>query len=572
VLATLSWVVFSPGWSVPALGRAAEQQLGRTFSAAGGARLDFSPLSIRIEQPTLAGISETSDRLLTAGSLVIPVTLGQLVSRSPDLSNVSLHNAEIALLIDERGQASWDFPDAKLAQEMSITLEQVSFRYFDARNGQALKLSNVDGLMRIAADGGVSFRGSAVINSQVTRIDLSLKSLPRVNADGSPLELAIESNAASANFSGRLATAKVLSLAGPLSLSSPEPHVMARWAGLPLAEGQKLPGPLMVDGALDSAGRAYAIRNAAVSFGQFRAGGDVVADLRGERPRLQADLQAEAVWLDALVPSAGAEPGDWGRAILPLSLLRAMDAELSILARGVAYKDFQANTSRFAVMVKDGKLDASGASRLANGGTASFTTQVDSVVLPPAGSFTLKAENAELQPLLAALTGIGALTGTGNLTLQLSAQGQTQEQLVGTLQGTGSLELSGGQVSGTDLGGVVSAVRERILDGWQAAPGATPIQSLTASVNLADGLATIETAQLATPALQMSLSGTVDLLRRALDIKAELLPPDTAPLPVPVIVQGNWAAPRIYPDIPDILNNPEGGFARLRPIESLPAN
>jgi uncharacterized protein involved in outer membrane biogenesis len=572
VMATLGWVVFSPGWSVPALGKAAEQQLGRAFSAPGGANLDFSPLSIRIEQPTLAGISETSDSLLSAGSLVIPVTLGQLISRKPDLSNVSLRNAEIALLIDERGQASWDFPEARPAQALSIALEQVSFRYFDARNGQALRLSNVDGLMRIAADGGVSFRGSAVINSQVTRIDLSLKSLPRVNADGSPLELAIDSNAASANFSGRLATAKVLSLAGPLSLTSPAPDVIARWAGLPLAEGLKLPGPLNLSGALDSAGRAYAIRNAAVTFGQFRAGGDVVADLRGERPRLQANLEAETIWLDTLVPSAGAEPGAWGRAILPLPVLRAMDAEVSILARGLAYNGFQAGASRVAAVVKDGKLEASGASRLANGGTASFTAQVDSVVLPPAGAFSLKTENADLAPILGALTGITALTGTGNLTLQLSAQGQTQEQLAGTLQGTGSLALSGGQLSGPDLGGVVGAVRERILDGWKAVPGATPIQSLTASVKLADGLATIETAQLTTPALQMSLSGTVDLLRRALDVKAELLPPETAPLPVPVIVQGNWAAPRIYPDIPDILNNPEGGFARLRPIESLPAN
>ncbi len=570
VMLTLGWVVFSPGWAVPALGKAAEQQLGRAFSAAGGAHLDFSPLSIRIEQPTLAGISERSDRLLSAGSLVIPVTLGQLVSRRPDLSNVSLRNAEFALLIDERGQASWDFPEASSGQAMNIALEQVSFRYFDARNGQALRLSNVDGVLRIAANGGVSFKGSAVINSHVTRIDLDLKSLPRVNADGSPLELAVESNAASASFSGRLATAKVLSLAGPVSLTSREPDIMARWAGIPLAEGMKLPGPLNLDGALDSAGRAYAIRNAALTFGQFRAGGDVVADLRGERPRLQASLQAETVWLDTLVPSAGAEPGAWGRAILPLQVLKGIDAEVSVLARGVAYGGFQAGASRFAAAVKDGKLDASGASRLATGGTASFTAQVDSVVLPPAGTFSLKAENADLEPLIGALTGVKALAGTGNVTLQLSAQGQTQEQLVGTLQGTGSLTLSGGRLAGTDLGGVVSAVRERILDGWSAVPGGTPIESLTASVNLADGLATIESAQLATPGLQMSLTGTVDLLRRALDIKAVL--PETAPLPVPVVIQGNWAAPRIYPDIPDILNNPEGGFARLRPIESLPAN
>ena len=572
VMLTLGWVVFSPGWAVPALGRAAEHQLGRAFSAPGGARLDFSPLSIRIEQPTLAGVSETSDRLLTAGTLVIPMTLGQLVSRRPDLSNVSLRNAEFALLIDERGQASWDFPEARSGLAMNIALEQVSFRYFDARNGQALNLSNVDGVVRIAADGGVIFKGSAVINSQVTRIDLDLKSLPRINADGSPLELAVESNAASASFSGRLATAKVLSLAGPVSLTSREPAIMARWAGLPLAEGINLPGPLILNGALDSAGRAYAIRNATVTFGQFRAGGDVVADLRGERPRLQANLEAGKLWLDALVPAAGAEPETWGRAILPLQVLRGMDAEVSILARSSAYAGFEAGPSRFAAMVKDGKLEASGAARLANDGTVSFTALVDSVVLPPAGAFNLKAENADLEPLIGALTGVKALAGTGNLTLQLSAQGQTQEQLVGTLQGTGSLALGKGQLSGTDLGGVVSAVRERILDGWNAVPGGTPIESLTASVNIGDGLATIESGQLLTPGLQMSLTGTVDLLRRALDVKAELLPPETAPLPVPVVIQGNWAAPRIYPDIPDILNNPEGGFARLRPVETPPGN
>jgi AsmA protein len=103
-------------------------------------------------------------------------------------------------------------------------------------------------------------------------------------------------------------------------------------------------------------------------------------------------------------------------------------------------------------------------------------------------------------------------------------------------------------------------------------PGGTPVDSLSATASLADGLATLGVSELATPGLRMSLSGTVDLLRRALDLKAELLPPETAPLPVPVIVQGNWAAPRIYPDIPDILNNPEGGFARLRSDKIPPGN
>lgn len=572
VLAAMSWVLLSPGWAAGTLARAAEVQLGRAFFSKGGIHLDLSPLSIQVEQPVLAGLTETGDRLLTARTLVIPVTLGQLITRKPSLSAVSLIDADIALLVDERGEASWDFPEAQPGQAMSITLEQARFRYFDARNGQALTLSNVDGMMQIEANGGLSFKGSAIINSQVVRIDLSLKSVVRVNADGSPLELVIESPAASASFSGRLATARILSLAGPVSIASRDPSIMARWAGIELSEGMKLPGPLNLDGALDSAGRAYAIRNAAVTFGQFRAVGDVVADLRGERPKLQVNLEAGTVWLDALVPSSGAGPGDWGRTSLPLQVLRSIDAEVSIRARVAAYGGFQAGPARFAAALKDGKLEASGASRLTNGGTASFTAGIDSVVLPPAGSFTLKAENADLGALIGALTGLRALSGAGNLALELGAQGQTQEQLVSTLQGTASLSLSNGQLSGADVSGIVGAVRQRILDGWAAMPGSTPLKTLNASVTLADGLATIVSAQVGTPALLLSLSGTVDLLRRAVDVKAELLPPETAPLPVPVVIQGNWRAPRIYPDIPDILNNPEGGFARLRPFETPPGN
>ncbi|WP_395662785.1 AsmA-like C-terminal region-containing protein [Aestuariivirga sp.] len=571
-VATVVWVVLSPGWVVPALGRIAEQQLGRAFSSTGRAHLDFSPLSLRIEQPVLAGLTEASAGLLSGGTLVIPVSFGQILSRKPDLTRISLSESEFALLIDERGQASWDFPEAAAGQELAITLKQASFRYFDARNGQALTLSNVDGLMRITPEGGVTFTGTAVIKSQVAHIDLELRSLPRVNAGGSPLEVVIESGAASVSFSGRLSTGKVLNLAGPLSLSTRETATLARWAGIPLAEGTSLPEPLNLDGALDSAGRAFAIRNAAVTLGQFRAAGDVVADLRGERPKLQANLQAETLWLDALLPSAGAGPEAWGRAVFPVQALRAMDAELSIIARTVAFNGFTGGVTRFAATVTDGKIESSGAARLDTGGTASFRVQVDSAVLPPSGIVGITAENAGLGPLIGALTGVTALSGTGNLNLELSAQGQTQEELVSTLKGAASLSLNGGQLAGSDIGGTIAAVRERILDGWTTVPGGTPVDSLSATASLADGLATLGASELATPGLRMSLSGTVDLLRRALDLKAELLPPETAPLPVPVIVQGNWAAPRIYPDIPDILNNPEGGFARLRSDKIPPGN
>jgi uncharacterized protein involved in outer membrane biogenesis len=564
VVATIGWVVLAPRWAVAVLDGMAEQQLGRHVSATGSTYLDLSPLSIRIEGPSLSGAAEHADNLLTAGSMIIPVSFGELASRRPSLANVTLRDAEFALLINERGEASWDFPDARPEGSLGFTLEQASFRYFDARNGQALTLSNVDGRMQLPAEGGVTFKGTAVINSRVARIEFSVKSLPRINEDGSPIELAIDTDILSASFSGRLSTRKVLSLAGPLSLSGRDSANVARWAGIALDEGLTLPGPLNFDGALDSAGRAFAIRNAAVTLGQFRAAGDVVADLRGTRPKLQANLQAETVWLDALVPAAGAEAGSWGRASLPLGPLRMFDAEMSILSRTASYGGLETGPSRFAAEVKDGKLTASGALRLASGGTASFSTGIDAAALPPAGSLSLTAENADVASLLGALTGLRALSGTGTLALDLTAKGNTQEELVGTLKGTASISLADGQLAGPDIAGMLGALRARILDGWTGVTGATPLAQVEASATLEDGVATLTSARLAMPSYQIALSGTADLLRRALDLRADFTPPEAAPLPVPVIIRGNWALPRIYPDIPDILNNPEGGFARLR--------
>ena len=388
-----------------------------------------------------------------------------------------------------------------------------------------------------------------------------------------PLEIAIESRAASASFSGRLATAKVLSLAGPLSITSPDPSVMARWAGIALSEGTKLPGPLNLDGSLDSAGRAYAIRNAALTLGQFRAAGDVVADLRGERPKLQANLEADTVWLDALLPLAGAEPGGWGRAVLPLPAPASIDAELSILSRAAAYGGLR--SWRLAFRCDAQGREARGLRRLPprewrNGELHRLDRLGGAAACGhPSAS---RRENAGLQALIGALTGVRALAGTGNLTLDLKAQGTTQEELVGTLQGTASLSLDGGPDRRNRRGRHHRRSARADSRGLERGAGRHAASALTASVTLADGLATLSASQAATPGLQLSLTGTVDLLRRAIDIKAGFLPPETAPLPVPVVVQGNWSAPRIYPDIPDILNNPEGGFARLRTAETPPGN
>lgn len=559
----VAWVLLSPGWAVKAIGQASEASLGRSFSAKGGAHLDFSPLAIRIEDGVLSG-PEAGDSFITAKSITIPVSFSQLVSRRPDLSTVTLTDAEIALVIDEEGRVSWDFSGVNAGAPMKIMLDQATIRYFDARNNQSLLLSNVDGLLETNAQGGLTFTGSCVVNSRILRLDASIKSLARINQDGSPVDVALSSDIATANFSGLVGTNNLLSLAGPLNVTSPDPAVALQWLGITVPDGTKLPAPLTIDGALDSAGRAFAIHKVAVTIGALKAGGEVAIDLRGDRPKLQGSLSADTVWLDALVPASGAAGGEWGRARLPFKMLKDFDMELGLEAGAVHYGSFAAGQSKLQALLKDGRLETTGTLQLANGGSVNIIADADASVLPPTARLTLKAENADAEPLIAAATGLSMFSGTGSLSADFTAQGQTQEEMVGTLKGVAAFSLGQGRIAGTDLPGLASAVRAKILDGWGAVPGGTPYTGFTGSANFADGIATFRALNLETPQASFVVSGNIDLLRRAMDIKATATAGDTPLLPVPIVVKGKWDGPRIYPDVPQILENPEGGFARLK--------
>ena len=71
-------------------------------------------------------------------------------------------------------------------------------------------------------------------------------------------------------------------------------------------------------------------------------------------------------------------------------------------------------------------------------------------------------------------------------------------------------------------------------------------------------------------AFQISGTGEIDMLRRALDFKfdPELITggSETTKLPVQVAVRGPWNAPKIYPDVEGILDDPEAAYDALRSL------
>jgi len=563
VLVVVAFVLVAPRGVAGRLNALAQQQLGRSLAVNGGTHLDFSPLSVRLDDATLSGAAPEDDSLATVKSAVIPVTLGQLFGAAPEVASITLTEPEFALLINDRGEANWDFPGFTPGGPLRIQLEQARFRYFDTRNSQSMALTHVDGTLDMRADGGASFAGTTVINGRLVRIDADLKSLARINADGSPLEIALAADDGNASFSGRLSTAEVLSLAGPVSLSSQTPGPGLRLIGLPLPAGITATGAIAIDGALDSAGRAYAIRNATLSMGNFRAAGELGADLRNATPKLQARLVADRLWLDPFMPASGAKNGDWGRVPLPFALLKAFDIEATIDARSMSFGGFTAGGSELRIALTDGKLDVTSVSDLDTDGTLNVTVKADANAAPPSVAVNMIANDIAAQPLLGALTGATQLTGTGGFTANFTAGGTTQEELVGMLKGTASIDLVNGSIAGADLAGLVLAAKQKVLEGWQAAPGDTPFTSLRGETTIQDGIANFRNATIEGP-VSFTLEGLIDVLRQGIAVSTTATTNGQPLLPVAVIARGPWGAPKIFADVPSFIANPDGSTAPLQ--------
>lgn len=568
VLSLVAWLLLQPGWAVNLVQQQAQQQLGRQLEVKGGAHLEFSPLAIRFDQVSMGAGAEQEGSFLTAKSVHIPVNIGQLLTRNADLSSIHVEGGEIALLIDERGRASWSFPETVGASGFSVEIANGTLRYFDARNGQSLMLEGVSAIAATDADGGLSLKGTSELRGRLARIEATLKSLPRVHADGSPADLAIETPEGSVIFSGRIATAKVLSLAGSVTVASPDLRSAARWMGLKVDDGTTF-NHFSIDGALDTAGRAIGFRKANVTIDRTTFSGDVTLDLRNAAPKLQAVLTAPSLAIDRFLPPTGAKTDEWGNSNLGFQSLRAFDAEVTVETQALTYGTSAAMPARLGASLAKGKLTSTIAVLPEPGATLVLGSSIDAAVLPPIVSLDVKAEGVDAAAVLPELLGVRWLAGKGSINASLSGAGQTQQEIIGTLKGSANLSLANGGLRGVDLKAMMGGLSQRILEGWMGEPnGNSAYSDLKAMFTVADGIAALGSFEFKTPELTVAASGEIDMLRRAVDLRFEPkqfgADGSVSDFPVGIIARGPWGAPRIYPDVPGIIENPAQGFETLK--------
>jgi len=156
--------------------------------------------------------------------------------------------------------------------------------------------------------------------------------------------------------------------------------------------------------------------------------------------------------------------------------------------------------------------------------------------------------------------------------IDVNARGGSQQAAISSLTGTVDVQLSNGAVRGIDLAKLMHDLTTNILDGWQQnASDKTPLSELSARFRLADGIASTDSLELSGPIVRVTGTGSIDLPAKTLQLKVDPRlvagfqgSGEATGLGVPVLIQGRWSEPRIYPDVAGILNDPKGAYNQLK--------
>jgi AsmA protein len=331
-------------------------------------------------------------------------------------------------------------------------------------------------------------------------------------------------------------------------------------------------------------GTTLAINGVSGKLGDAPFNGWASVDVAG-KPLVKLDLDFQRLDLVAITRSA--PPGaPWSETPFDLVGLNYVDAEVRLSAT-----ELNIGPARIAPASADAKLAAGvlsvQASRLgAYGGQATGTLMIDASGATPAFDLRCDIGGVHALPLLDGLADFDRIDGKLQAQLALRSQGGSARAIAQGLGGTAAVGVRDGAIRGLDLARMIRNLTAHIQDGWQFAPTeVTDLSALAASFKITQGQAETSDLKLAGPLVRMTGAGSIDLPAKTLALRVEpklvpttqgqsalergiAAPGEPIGFGIPVRIEGPWIAPRIFPDIAGVLDDPDAAYKRLREIGS----
>ncbi|MFQ2551028.1 AsmA family protein [Aeromonas caviae] len=241
---------------------------------------------------------------------------------------------------------------------------------------------------------------------------------------------------------------------------------------------------------------------------------------------------------------------------LQLGSLRLKGLDLSAVDLQLALAGGQLTLKQFSAGVAGGKVTASGL--------------LDARQQPARYQVHKRVQGVDVRPLLQTLAQTDLLEGKGDLEVEAQGSGLSEQALRSRMQGKVNLKLSDGALHGINLAEMIREARATLTG-----KGAdqvkevrkTDFSALTASFQIANGIARSDDIQLFAPALRVKGQGQTALVPETLDFlfltsvvesskgQGGKTVDELKDITIPVRIGGHWQAPSYKLDVKELLSN-----------------
>jgi AsmA protein len=239
------------------------------------------------------------------------------------------------------------------------------------------------------------------------------------------------------------------------------------------------------------------------------------------------DIDVDQLDADRYLPKADPKAKPDPKAKQPeqpfdLAALKDLNASGSIRIGSLKAANVKASKVRLDVKAAKGRLDVNPLSANLYEGSLAGALAV-SAAAPPAFAVKQNLSGINIGPLLRDLAENDMLEGRGNVTLDVTARGNTVSALKKALNGTAAVKLSDGAVKGIDIAGTIRSAKAKLgtLRGEQVQQAdvkqQTDFSALSATFNIRDGVARNKDLSIMSPLLRIGGEGAVNIGEDSLD-------------------------------------------------------
>ena len=275
------------------------------------------------------------------------------------------------------------------------------------------------------------------------------------------------------------------------------------------------------------------------------------------------DLAIDQIDLDRYLPAkAAAHPPAAAAAAraqqptqVPASALKSLQLHGKLAIGRAAVYGMKLSQVEVGLAAAGGVLRINPAAAKLYSGSSTGSVTLDARGVVPVLHLDESLAGVNVQPLLQDFAKLDRVSGRGNVTLNVTAHGNTTAAMLSTLSGHAAANLTDGAINGLDLwsaiNSAVSLVQKRTVPSGGMG-NSTRFDTFKASAKLTDGVASTQDLDIASGDLHVTGQGTANLVSGAVNyrLNATILKGASAGAlaSVPLLIGGTMSSPTVRPD------------------------